>query len=41
MPAISRLNDAPYRWDIIEVPLSKVANKEKMLPPHFISVDGF
>jgi 6-phosphofructokinase 1 len=41
MPAIRRLNDAPYRWDIIEVPLSEVANKEKLLPPHFISADGF
>jgi len=41
MPAIRRLNDAPYRWDITEVPLSEVANKEKLLPPHFISADGF
>jgi 6-phosphofructokinase 1 len=41
MPAIRRLSDAPYRWDIIEAPLSEVANREKMLPPHFISADGF
>jgi 6-phosphofructokinase 1 len=41
MPAIRRLNDAPYRWDIIDVPLSEVANKEKLLPAHFISADGF
>ena len=32
MPAIRRLSDAPYRWDIIEAPLSEVANKEKVLP---------
>jgi 6-phosphofructokinase 1 len=41
MPAIRRLNDVPYRWDIIEAPLSEVANQEKLLPPDFISDDGF
>ena len=41
MPAIRRLSDSPYRWDIIEVPLSKVANQEKLMPPDFISADGF
>jgi 6-phosphofructokinase 1 len=41
MPAIRRLSDSPYRWDIIEAPLSKVANQEKLLPPEFISADGF
>ncbi len=41
MPAIRRLSDAPYRWDIIEAPLSDVANKEKLLPRDFISADGF
>jgi len=41
MPAIRRLSDAPYRWDIIEAPLSEVANQEKLLPPDFISNDGF
>src|SRR4051794_11760267 len=41
MPAIRRLSDAPYRWDIIEVPLSAVANQEKLLPADFISPDGF
>jgi 6-phosphofructokinase 1 len=41
MPAIRRLSDEPYRWDIIEVPLSDVANREKLLPPDFISADGF
>jgi 6-phosphofructokinase len=41
MPAIRRLSDAPYRWDIIEAPLSEVANQEKLLPPNFISADGF
>jgi 6-phosphofructokinase 1 len=41
MPAIRRLGEAPYRWDIIEAPLSEVANQEKLLPPDFISPDGF
>jgi 6-phosphofructokinase len=41
MPAIRRLSDAPYRWDIVDAPLSEVANKEKLLPPDFISADGF
>lgn len=41
MPAIRRLSDEPYRWDIIEAPLSEVANREKLLPADFISADGF
>jgi 6-phosphofructokinase 1 len=41
MPAIRRLGDAPYRWDIIAAPLSAVANQEKLLPPEFIGDDGF
>jgi ATP-dependent phosphofructokinase / diphosphate-dependent phosphofructokinase len=41
MPAIRRLSDAPYRWDIIEAPLSAVANQEKLLPADFINPDGF
>jgi 6-phosphofructokinase len=41
MPAIRRLSDVPYHWDIIAAPLSEVANREKPLPPDFISTDGF
>jgi 6-phosphofructokinase len=41
MPAIRRLSDVPYRWDVIEAPLSEVANREKLLPADFISADGF
>jgi 6-phosphofructokinase len=41
MPAIRRLSDAPYRWDIVEAPLSEVANQEKLLPAEFIDADGF
>jgi len=41
MPAITRVSDKPYRWKITEAPLEKVANVEKMLPPAFITKDGF
>ena len=41
MPAIRRLSDAPYRWDITSAPLSEVANQEKLLPEEFIRADGF
>ncbi len=41
MPAIRRLSDAPYRWDIIAAPLAEIANQEKFLPAEFISTDGF
>jgi 6-phosphofructokinase len=41
MPAIRRLSDSPYCWDIIAAPLAEVANQEKLLPPDFISADGF
>jgi 6-phosphofructokinase 1 len=41
MAAIRRISDTPYRWDIVEAPLSAVANQEKLLPPDFIGADGF
>ena len=41
MPAIRRLSDVPYRWDIIAAPLAEIANQEKLLPPDFIRADGF
>ncbi|MBN9560000.1 MAG: 6-phosphofructokinase [Alphaproteobacteria bacterium] len=41
MPAIRRLSDEPYSWDTVEAPLCDVANQEKLLPPEFISADGF
>ena len=41
MPAIRRLADAPYAWDIVAVPLAEVANVEKKMPRDFISADGF
>ena len=41
MPAIRRLSDAPYRWDIVAAPLAEVANQEKLLPSDFIRADGF
>ncbi len=41
MPAIVRKSDSPYRWKIEGVPLDRIANVEKKLPPDFISADGF
>jgi 6-phosphofructokinase 1 len=41
MPVIKRVADKPYRWKIDKAPLSRVANKEKMLPRRYISKDGF
>lgn len=41
MPAIRRISQSPYQWDIQAVDLSKVANKEKFMPRNFISEDGF
>ncbi|HHC72293.1 MAG TPA: 6-phosphofructokinase [Thiotrichales bacterium] len=41
MPTIERKSDKPYRWKVGEAPLTKVANKEKMMPKGFISRDGF
>jgi 6-phosphofructokinase 1 len=41
MPVIKRISDRPYRWKIEKAPLSRVANKEKMLPRRYISKDGF
>ena len=41
MPVIKRISDQPYRWRIEEGALSRIANKEKMLPRRYISKDGF
>ncbi len=41
MPAIRRLSDSPYTWDIAVAELKDVANVEKMMPPEFITADGF
>ena len=41
MPIIVRTSDSPYRWTVGQVPLSRVANKEKMMPRSFITRDGF
>lgn len=41
MPAIRRLSDDPYKWDIVEAPLAQVANVEKKMPKEFITEDGY
>ncbi len=41
MPVIKRTSDSPYRWTIESAPLSRIANKEKMVPKRYIRKDGF
>jgi len=41
MPVIKRLSGKPYRWEIGETSLGRVANREKMMPRNYISSDGF
>lgn len=41
LPVIKRVSDKPYRWRIESAPLSRVANKEKMVPRRFVTKDGF
>jgi 6-phosphofructokinase len=44
MATIERLQatpDAPYQWQVGQVPLAQVANHEKFMPDAFISEDGF
>ena len=41
MPSIVRVSDKPYKWKIGVADLTKVANREKMMPRNFISDDGF
>ena len=41
MPAIRRLSDDPYEWDIAPTEVEKVANVEKTLPRDYITEDGF
>jgi len=40
MPIIKRTSNKPYQWKISDIPLSRVANKEKKLPKAYISKDG-
>lgn len=41
MPVIVRTADKPYKWEVGEADLAKVANREKMMPRSFISSNGF
>ena len=41
MATIVRTSDAPYRWQLGDVPLERVANVERKMPKSFISRDGF
>lgn len=39
-PAIRRLADAPYRWEVAEEDTGRIANLERRLPPAFVRADG-
>ena len=41
MATIVRTSDAPYRWELGDAPLARVANVERKMPKSFISRDGF
>ena len=41
MATIVRTSDAPYRWELGDAPLARVANVERKMPRSFISRDGF
>jgi len=40
MTAIKRLSNDPYRVEYISVPVSEVANREKKVPPEWITPEG-
>jgi len=40
MPVIKRVSNNPYRWKIEEGQLSRMANREKMMPKRYIAADG-
>jgi len=40
MPVIKRVSNNPYRWKIEEAQLSRMANREKMMPKSYIAADG-
>jgi ATP-dependent phosphofructokinase / diphosphate-dependent phosphofructokinase len=41
MPIIVRDSESPYRWSIGDTEIVNIANKEKEVPDHFISEDGY
>ena len=41
MPAIIRISNNPYKWEIGYGELKDIANVEKMMPENYISEDGF
>lgn len=41
MPALKRLSDQPFQWEIGIAELKDVANVERKMPQDFISADGF
>ena len=40
MTTIIRKSDSPYRWELGDAPLGRVANVERKMPKSFITRDG-
>ncbi len=40
MPAIRRVHDAPYQWDMAPLDCDAIANLERTLPADFVRADG-
>ena len=40
MPAVRRMAEEPYAWDVVPVAASTVANLERRLPDEFVAADG-
>jgi len=41
MPMIKKINTNPYKYEIIDIELSKIANIEKKLPNNYINKNGY
>ena len=41
LPVVVRKSSRPYRWAVGYTAIENVANKEKMVPRHYITADGF
>jgi 6-phosphofructokinase 1 len=40
MLTLQRVSDEPYRCEIGRVPIERIANRQRLLPPEFIATDG-
>lgn len=40
MSAIRRVQEVPYRWEVVPIDAAPIANLERALPPEFLAADG-